>query len=139
MVLSGLVGLVMLNIHHEDNYDDLPDRYRYFTIGKNVFMTLAGVIFLTKSQMIISIVPFLVGLVMAFNGLVSCLTAFSKRHLTQNWQYSFWSGLLVVCLGGLILLNPFTAESALIFTMGLSVFMSAASNILFLIFLNQKQ
>lgn len=78
-----------------------------------------GIFLLVRPQVIISILPIVLGLFILVDGLLNLLRAFELRRLEyQRWGVSLALSLISLALGLVILFHPYLAAEALVMVIG---------------------
>lgn len=75
---------------------------------------VTGIFMLTYSKVVISILPFLFGLILIFGGAMSVQSAFDmKRFGSLRWSYNLFVGIAFAVVGVIALKDPFASAALL--------------------------
>lgn len=81
----------------------------------SVILGVFGIVTIVRPSVIISILPFIVGIVLVFSGLIKVQDSLNlKRFSYERWYFALIFALVSVVLGIVILINPF--GTGLLFT-----------------------
>ena len=101
------------------------------TLTEGILLAVAGLVVLVAPKLLISIVPFAVGAMIALNGIFNLAQAFDQRRESYaHWAASLAMSILTVVLGLLILFNPFSTMEMLVVAIGVIVIYNGISNLL---------
>lgn len=101
------------------------------SISIDVVAIIAGIFFLARPSALASIVPFIVGVILIANGIINMNNAVSNRDMLGKKFISSAAGaVLLIILGILIILNPFSAAGVLVRIIGISLIIAAVENLI---------
>lgn len=122
----------------------------YFLIGfnnqlqKNGFVTgviliIIGILFVTQVNLIISIIPYFIGIIVVLSGLLKLQTVFELKHMKSNG----WFGLLIaavinIALGILLLSHLISAAKLMIRVCGICMIYSGITDLCKVIYVSKK-
>lgn len=102
-----------------------------FTLIFGVITTALGVFLLFKPEMVVSVLPILVGLFIILDGLVRFQSAFElKTAGHSNWWSFLILALLSAGLGILMIANPFASVQVLVMAIGIILILEGAINLI---------
>lgn len=84
---------------------------------------------LTNKTTIVSILPFLIGVMLMINGSVNAVSAFIGRKQTSKWAVAMILGLIMLLIGFLILRSPLETALSQIVILGVSLVIDGVSNL----------
>lgn len=88
--------------------DDLYGLAFQFDLALGIFAIVSGVVFLTRSELLISIFPAAIGAFVLINGLFSVRSAIgAKRFGLARWKTLFAFAVLTVLVGAALVFNPY--------------------------------
>lgn len=103
---------------------------RYDLVIGLVLLILAAFLFF-RAKLVISIIPFLLGFVITFDGLVKLQHAIDLKRLGyRKWLLVLAMSLLGVAFGVLLLVNPFEGAETLLLLIGIGLFFSGITDII---------
>lgn len=96
--------------------------YMNYSFISEIFMVTAGIIIILNPELIASIIPILIGIIMIVNGVSKFQFAIAlKNSDVKNWTFSLILSVIVIALGIIFLVNPF--KGAVAITKVIGVFM----------------
>lgn len=138
LIVAGVVGIVLLIIgSKKGNNSDNTKKSKgaiALSIVKSVVAIVLGIILLTKSETIVSILPYIIGVLIIVNGAVNAIQAIIHRKESKGWIVTLICGIVTVIWGILIVANPFGAAASVVFMIGLSLVVDGLSNLFAAIF-----
>ena len=107
--------------------------YRFISHREERYATLSlmvGICFFVKPELFVSILPFILGLYLIFDGVVKLQAAIDiKKEGYQKWGILLLLAVLMIALGVVILLNPFQSAQALITFIGICMLLDGVINL----------
>ena len=104
--------------------------FSYFTLIFGLSATALGAFLLFSHQVVVSILPLLVGILILFDGVVRTQSAFELRAVGHR---SWWSFLLLalisVILGFVMIFNPFASVQVLVMAIGVFLLLEGIVNL----------
>lgn len=114
-LLLAIIPLTKQLLSHNPNYTN-------YAFISEVFMIVAGIIIILNTELIVSIIPILIGILMLINGIYKLQFAFIlKNSNIKNWQFTLVLAIFIIAGGILFLTNPF--KGAITITRLIGVFM----------------
>lgn len=105
--------------------------FSYFSLTFGILAVALGGFLLFKPEMVVSVLPILVGLFVIFDGLVRFQSAFElKRAGHSSWWSFLLLALLSALLGGLMIFNPFASVQVLVMAIGVILIIEGAINLI---------
>lgn len=96
--------------------------YASYTFISEIFMVVAGIIIILNTELIASIIPILIGILMLINGISKIQFAFCLKSENVNlWISTFVLAILITIGGILFLVNPFGGAVAITKMIGLFI------------------
>ncbi len=96
--------------------------YMNYSFISEIFMVTAGIIIILNPELIASIIPILIGILMVVNGVSKFQFAVVlKNQEVKNWAFTLILAIFVIALGILFLVNPF--KGAVTITKVIGIFM----------------
>lgn len=87
---------------------DKEKGYLNFTFFIEVFMVVAGLIILVNPEIIASILPILIGIMLLVNGINKLQFSLNLKSSNVNiWSYNLAFSIIIIIIGALFLINPF--------------------------------
>ncbi len=100
--------------------------YMNYSFISEIFMVTAGIIIILNPELIASIIPILIGIIMIVNGVSKFQFALAlKSSNVKNWVFNLILSAIVISLGIIFLVNPF--KGAVAITKVIGIFMIAYS------------
>jgi len=101
------------------------------TLAEGILLALAGVVVLAAPKFLISIIPTVIGAVVALNGVLNLAQALDQRREQYNrWNLSLALAILTIVLGLVVLFNPFSTMEMLVVAIGVITVYNGVSNLL---------
>ncbi|MFV0517018.1 MAG: HdeD family acid-resistance protein [Aminipila sp.] len=101
-----------------------------FLIVWGGILTVLGAFFIIRTQVIISIIPVICGILILINGVADIIKAFQlRRNRYEKWLGILGMSVLKALLGVIILLNPFSTAIALIKFIGICMIYGGISTL----------
>lgn len=91
-----------------------------------VILVAVGLVALFKSELLISILPLVLGLIILMDGLVTVNQAMNLRKLDYRWKYLLGLGIAVSVLGLILVINPFGSAVLLVRFLGVTLLVDGA-------------
>lgn len=96
--------------------------YASYAFISEVFMVVAGIIIILNTELIASIIPILIGILMLINGISKLQFALClKNENVKMWSSTLFLALLITVGGILFLINPFGGAVAITKIIGLFI------------------
>ena len=93
-----------------------------FVLGIIVLvLVVIGLVALFKSEVLLSILPVIIGLIILMDGLVTINQALNLRKLDYRWKYLLPMGIVVAVFGLVLVLNPFGSAMLLMRFLGFTL------------------
>ena len=86
-----------------------------------VILVVIGLVALFKSEVLLSILPVIIGLIILMDGLVTINQALNLRKLDYRWKYLLPMGIVVAVFGLVLVLNPFGSAMLLMRFLGFTL------------------
>lgn len=135
-IISYIVGgtLLLAIIPLTKQLLDKEANYISLAFISQIFMVVAGIILILNTELIASIIPILIGILMLVNGISKLQFAYLlKMHQVKNWVFTLILSIFILAGGILFLTNPF--KGAVAITKLIGIFMVVYSVIDMLDFL----
>lgn len=129
LIASGLIALIVLVIRALKAETPIPAGLIALSAGKGVVALVCGILLLVNTETVVSILPFLFGVLILLNGLTNVIYALLSRRDAPRWLFPLVGGALACVFGILVMLNPFSAAATLVFFMGLSMVVDGLGNL----------
>lgn len=129
LIIVGAAGLIVLFVRRKKNGEEGIDMASLITIIKSVVMIVVGIVLIIKMGMVVSILPFVIGVLIIINSAVNAIQSILCRKQNDKWMIPFIIGLVTAVIGLLMVINPFGAAISQIFIMGLGLAVNGASNL----------
>ena len=89
-----------------------------------------GLFFIIKPVVVASILPFFIGLLICFNGIVKLQSAFDLHKVGYDkWQIPLLIAILTLILGVILIINPFTGAKLAAMVIGAVLIIDGVTNI----------
>lgn len=108
-------------------------RIRYYQndFALGLLEVLAGIFFIWKSDLIISLIPFLFGFIVMISGFIKLQQALDIKMMgISSWYTILIVGIINVIFGLILLINPFEAAGVLFMLIGAGLLFSGISDII---------
>lgn len=106
------------------------ERYATLSLMVGIVALALGICFFVKPELFVSILPFILGLYLIFDGVVKLQAAIDiKKEGYQKWGILLLLAVLMIALGVVILLNPFQSAQALITFIGICMLLDGVINL----------
>ena len=133
LILAGAVSMICYLLR------DARDNYYHNEFVFGLVGIVVGVAVLYKVEVIISLIPFILGILVLFSGCSKLQDAIDLKRL----GYGSWIGMLVVAainviLGIVLICNPFKAAVLLFRVLGVGLILSGASDCFSTIYFARK-
>lgn len=124
LILCGIVDIIRYVTSKGETFF-----FRYdLVIG--ILLCLAGLFVLTQSDLIISFIPTIVGIVLLINGLINLQKAFNlKKAGLERWWIDLIFASATLLLGLVIWLRPFAAVATTNIFIGICLILNGVSNL----------
>ncbi len=126
LVLDGIIDIV--------NYLSSDKDYRMFSLGvfEGIIELLTGTLFLLNYDALITVFPVILGIIIIAKNLFKMQLALNlKQFGYTNWVYALLISFIVILLGIVIIINPFTSLKVLVITSGIIILISEIINIVY--------
>ena len=133
LIVAGLVSIICYLLR------DARENYYHNEFVFGLVGMVVGAAVLYKVEVIISLIPFILGILVLFSGCSKLQDAIDLKRL----GYSSWAGMLVVAainiiLGIVLICNPFQAAIVLFRVLGVGLILSGASDCFSTIYFAEK-
>ena len=106
------------------------ERYATLSLMVGIVALALGICFFVKPELFASILPFILGLYLIFDGVVKLQAAIDiKKEGYQKWGILLLLAVLMIALGVVILLNPFQSAQVLITFIGVCMLLDGVINL----------
>lgn len=129
LLVDGIISIV--------NYLSSNKEFRLFSIGvfEGLFESLTGTLFLINYESLIVNFPIILGIIIIVKNVFRLQTTLALQQLDyKNWAYKFLISTIVILLGIVILINPFSTLKTLVISSGIIILISEIVNIIYSIF-----
>lgn len=100
-----------------------------------IILTGIGIFLLVTPEVVISIIPFIIGLLILFHSVMKIQRAFQlKRVNYDKWWSMLVLSLITAALGALIIYNPFKTVSMMVMAIGIVLMIDGAINLISIFF-----
>lgn len=124
LILCGIVDIIRYVTSKGEDF-----LFRY-DLAAGIILCLAGLFIITQSDLIISFIPTIVGIVLLINGLVNLQKAFNlKKAGLERWWIDLTFAAATILLGLLIWLRPFAAVATTNIFIGICLILNGISNL----------
>ncbi|MCM1222073.1 MAG: DUF308 domain-containing protein [Lachnospiraceae bacterium] len=130
LIIAGVIGLVVLFIKRKKSREENIGKDGVITALKSVIIIIVGIVLIAKMKTIVSILPFIIGILIIANSAVNILQAILHKKQNSKWIVSLIVSLVTVIIGILMTVNPFGAAISQIFIMGLGLAVGGISNLM---------
>lgn len=138
LIIAGIVGIVLVFIakRKDARKDDAQSSKGspVFSVAKSVVAIIIGIVLLFKSETVVSVLPYIVGILIIVNGAVNAIQALLHKKDSNGWIVTLVCGIVTVIWGILIVTNPFETAVSVVFMIGLSLVVDGISNLFAAIF-----
>lgn len=118
--------------------DAIKNAYRNDFVSGAVSV-LVGVFILCKVELIISLVPFLLGIAVTISGLVKLQNCVDMRRMGYGNGLTFFIlSFINIALGIVLMVNPFQTAVILFRVMGVGLIFSGVSDLMAIIYMSRK-
>ena len=133
LIVAGLISIICYLLR------DARENYYHNEFVFGLVGMVVGAAVLYKVEVIISLIPFILGILVLFSGCSKLQDAIDLKRLS----YGSWAGMLVVAviniiLGILLICNPFKAAIVLFRVLGVGLILSGASDCFSTIYFAEK-
>lgn len=133
LIVAGLVSIICYLLR------DARENYYHNEFVFGLVGMVVGAAVLYKVEVIISLIPFILGILVLFSGCSKLQDAIDLKRLS----YGSWAGMLVVAainiiLGIVLICNPFKAAIVLFRVLGVGLILSGASDCFSTIYFARK-
>ena len=115
-IISYVVGgtLLLAIIPLAKQLFDKEANYMNLAFISQIFMVVAGIILILNTELIASIIPILIGILMLVNGISKLQFAYLlKTYQVKNWLFTLILSIFILAGGILFLTNPFKGAVAI--------------------------
>ncbi|MCR4655479.1 MAG: DUF308 domain-containing protein [Lachnospiraceae bacterium] len=132
----GVLGIFNLVIYF--TRDILKDVYRYdFVTG--IMMILIAIIFVWRSQMMINLIPIIMGIIVFWNGITKFQRSIDLLRIGYSgWIFVMILALMSIAVGVFIILQPDFIAEAVMVIIGISLVFGGVSDIITLVLLGKR-
>lgn len=128
LIITGAIGLLISFVKRKKDGEDIG-KNNIITIIKSVAIIVVGVLLIAKTRTVVSILPFIMGVLIIANSAVNILQAILNRKQSGKWVISLVVGLITAIIGIFMVFDPFDAAVSQIFIMGLGLSVGGISNL----------
>ncbi|MBQ9992212.1 MAG: DUF308 domain-containing protein, partial [Firmicutes bacterium] len=134
-IICSVLGLVALVIgaFRLINYFRLHSNGQFLRTGfiSGFIFCALGLFFILKPTVVMSILPFIIGLAICFNGIVKMQSAIELRRANYDkWIVSLVIAAITLLLGILLIINPFSGAKLAIMFVGAALVIDGITNII---------
>ena len=129
LLIAGVAGLVVLFVRKKKGKSGQATDV--VSILKSVVSIILGIVLISKMETVVSILPFLIGIVVIINGAINAVQAVLYRKENKSWIAALVAGIVVLIMGLVMVLYPFGVAVSQIFLMGLSLELDGVSNLIY--------
>lgn len=123
-----ITGIIRLVKYFRNNADGVFMRTGFIS---GFLLCSIGLFFIWKPLLITSILPFIIGLVICFNGLIKLQSAFElRRAYYDKWIISLIIAIVTLVLGLLLIFNPFSGVKLAVMMIGIALIIDGITNLL---------
>ena len=132
----GVLGVFNLIVYF--TRDILKDVYRYdFVTG--VMMILVAIIFIVKSELMIDLIPVIMGIIVFWNGVTKLQRSIDLLRTGYNgWIFVLIISLMSLSFGVFIILQPDFIAQAVMIIIGISLVFGGVSDVISLVLLGRR-
>ncbi|MCM1065827.1 MAG: DUF308 domain-containing protein [Eubacterium sp.] len=129
LIITGAIGLIVLFAKRKKSGEESISKENIITIIKSVVIIIVGIVLLAKMKTVVSILPFIIGILIIVNSAVNIIQAILNRNQNSKWIISLIVGFATAIIGILMVIEPFGAALSQIFIMGLGLTVDGVSNL----------
>lgn len=142
-IISYIIGgaFVFYGVVHVATYLLVKNESLYqYDLAKGLITAGIGAFFIFRPELIVSTLPFVLGLAILVNGVFSLQSAINMVRNTKgkSWIAVLIPAIVTVVLGILIIVNPFSWAKALLIIIGAGLIWNGLSNLLTNICISKK-
>lgn len=101
-----------------------------FNLIIGIFLAVTGLLLIINSDLLIPILPIIVGIVITADGLQKIIAGIdSKRMHHEKWWLVIIVALITIIFGVSLILNPFAASDAMVRLLGFALIIDGAQNL----------
>lgn len=133
LVIDGFIAVI--------NYLTSDKNYQMFSTGifEGIIEVLAGALFLLYYETLMQAFPIILGIIIVIKNIFKLQVALNLRQLGYaDWVYNLLIALIVMLLGVVVILNPFTSLKVLVVTSGFIILVSESINIIYSVVIMKK-
>ncbi|MCM1415289.1 MAG: DUF308 domain-containing protein [bacterium] len=130
LIIAGVIGLIVLFISQKKNEEKNISKDSVITTLKSVIIIIVGIVLIAKMRTIVSILPFIIGILIIINSAVNIIQTILNKSQNSKWIVSLIASLVTAIIGILMAVNPFGAAISQIFIMGLGLTFGGISNLM---------
>lgn len=132
------IAIGIVNLIDYVKHDIVKDGYKYSMVTGLVFI-LVGIFIFAKVEMIMSIIPFLLGLAVTISGFMKFQNAIDLIRM----KYNGWGAVLIIAgvniaYGIVLMANPFKSAMVLSICLGIGMIYSGVSDLIATIMLSKS-
>ena len=132
------IAIGIVNLIDYIRHDIVMNDYKYSLVIGLVFI-LVGIFIFTKVEMIMSIIPFILGLVVTISGFMKFQNAIDLiRMKYSGWGAVLFISALNIAFGIVLMANPFTSAIVLSICIGIGLIYSGVSDLIATIMLSNS-
>ena len=132
------IAIGIVNIIDYIRHDILLEGYKYSLVIGLAFI-LVGIFILTKVEMVMSIIPFLLGLAVTISGFMKFQNAIDLIRLKYSgWGVVLFISGLNIAFGIVLMANPFASAMILSICIGIGMIYSGVSDLIATIMLSNS-
>lgn len=132
------IAIGIVNLIDYIRHDIVMNDYKYSLVIGLVFI-LVGIFIFTKVEMIMSIIPFILGLIVTISGFMKFQNAIDLiRMKYSGWGAVLFISALNIAFGIVLMANPFTSAIVLSICIGIGLIYSGVSDLIATIMLSNS-
>ena len=129
LIIAGIICLIVFFVKRKKSGEGKFSKDSVITIMKSVVIIVVGIVLIAKMKTVVSILPFIIGLLIIANSVVNVIQALLNRKQNDKWLVSLIVGLVTTIIGLLMVIDPFGAAVSQIFIVGLGLAIDGVSNL----------
>lgn len=128
-------GIVQLIIYFMSNVEKNMQSNR-FIVG--IILIAIGIFFIAGYRLIMSIIPFVMGILILFNGVMKLQTALDAMKMKANrWGFLLVIAIITIILGLFVAFNPFKAAKTVLRLVGACMIFSGVTDLVNVIYISR--
>ena len=113
--------------------------YTSYSFISEIFMVVAGLIIILNTELIASIIPILIGIVMIINGVSKIqFSLVLKRENIKSFPVSLALAIVITCCGIIFITNPFKGAVAITKIIGMVIILYSILDMFDFLFIHKK-